>query len=801
MWERKKLYQAIDGSRKKKYYALIEFPYPSGDGLHVGHVRSYTAMDIVARKRRMDGCNVLYPIGWDAFGLPTENYAIKTKTHPKTVTKRNTDNFRRQLQSLGFAFDWDREINTTDPAYYKWTQWIFLKLFEAGLAYKAKTIINWCPKDKIGLANEEVVGGHCERCGMAVEKREKEQWMLKITAYAEKLLKGLENVDYIPEARIQQENWIGKSEGALIEFRITIAEAGLPHIEVFTTRADTLFGATYLVLAPEHELIAKYKTQIANWNEVEDYIQKTKSKSDIERTAEGKEKTGVELKGMKAINPANQKEIPVWISDYVLAGYGTGAIMAVPAHDERDFAFAKKFNLPIIPVIESKVNMSDSCYAGEGKLINSAKFDGMLSKKAKMAIAQFAGGKITAQYKLRDWVFSRQRYWGEPIPLVFCENCAETQKFKNKGEKINPGWFAMSEKNLPLELPNIKSYTPTDTGESPLANIASWIKTTCPRCGGSARRETDVMPNWAGSSWYFLRYVDPKNKRAFADAKKLKYWMPVDWYNGGMEHTVLHLLYSRFWNQFLYDQKLIPTREPYKKRTSHGLILGEGGVKMSKSKGNVVNPDELVRQFGADALRLYEMFIGPFDQHVSWDPRGIVGIKRFLDRVWKLFHGTRNTEHGTKKQSADTERLLHQTMKKVSEDIENLRMNTAVSSLMVLLNEMGNSEIDSKKKFLLLLAPFAPHIADELWQMLGEKKSIHTQAWPKFDKKKAQAGTFGLVVQVNGKVRAVIDASTGMLQNDAETLALSDQRIIKQIDGKKPTRVIYVPDKLINFVL
>ena len=834
-WQKNKLYRAVDGSKKKKYYTLVEFPYPSGDGLHVGHVRSYTALDVVVRKRRMEGYNVLYPIGWDAFGLPTENYAIKTQTHPKIVTKKNTDNFRRQLQSLGFSFDWDREINTTDPQYYKWTQWLFLKFFEHGLAYKARTTINWCPKDKIGLANEEVVSGACERCGTAVEKREKEQWMLRITAYAEKLLKGLEKVDYIPEARVQQENWIGKSEGAVIKFPINIAEVGLPHIEVFTTRADTLFGATYLVLAPEHEFIQKYESRITNYGEVKKYISEARKKTDMERTAEGKEKTGVELKGIMAVNPATKKEIPVWISDYVLAGYGTGAIMAVPAHDERDFAFAKKFGLDIVLVIqphnipgvsdlvdgEEKLNRIlhlDIAYTGEGRLMNSGKFNHLKGEEARTAITNFVGGKITTQYKLRDWVFSRQRYWGEPIPLVFCKRCKESglgssaSKLReglplSKGEALHPGWIPVREKDLPVELPNVKNYKPTDTGESPLANISSWVKTTCPRCGGPARRETDVMPNWAGSSWYFLRYIDSKNKRAFADAKKLKHWMPVDWYNGGMEHTVLHLLYSRFWNQFLYDIKLVPVAEPYKKRTSHGLILAEGGVKMSKSKGNVINPDEVVRQFGADALRLYEMFVGPFNQHVSWDPHGIIGTKRFLERVWKL--GGKLKVKGQKikykSENKKLDQVLHQTIKKVSEDIENLRMNTAVSSLMILLNEMEkeqeNIQHTTYNLFLKLLAPFAPHIVEELWGVLGEKKSIHTQPWPRFDKKKAQEDVFGLVVQINGKVRAVINTSTGISQNEAERLVLlSDERVIKTLDGKKLRRVIYVPDKLINFV-
>ncbi|OGZ46068.1 MAG: leucine--tRNA ligase [Candidatus Ryanbacteria bacterium RIFCSPHIGHO2_02_FULL_45_13b] len=805
IWEKKKIYHALDGSKKKEYYAMIEFPYPSGDGLHVGHVRSYTAMDIVARKRRMEGYNTLYPIGWDAFGLPTENYAIKTKIHPRIVTKRNTDTFRRQLKSLGFSFDWDREINTTDPAYYKWTQWIFLKLFEAGLAYKAKTTINWCPKDKIGLANEEVVGGACERCGTAVEKREKEQWMLRITAYAEKLLKGLETVDYIPEAKTQQEHWIGKSEGALLKFKIVSSKQSA-EVEVFTTRADTLFGATYIVLAPEHELVTKLEDQIINYGEVKKYIFEARKKTDMERTAESKEKTGAELKGITAINPANKKEIPVWISDYVLAGYGTGAIMAVPAHDERDFTFAKKFSLSIIPVIEPETGEvregeEKLCYAGEGKLINSGKFDGMLSEKAKSEITQFVGGKITTKYKLRDWVFSRQRYWGEPIPLVYCQNCAKEKKFKSAGEKINPGWIPALEKNLPVELPNVKNYMPTDTGESPLANIKRWVKVKCPRCKGEAHRETDVMPNWAGSSWYFLRYTDPKNKKAFADAKKLKYWTAVDWYNGGMEHTVLHLLYSRFWNQFLFDQKLVPTREPYKKRTSHGLIMGEGGIKMSKSKGNVVNPDSVVKEFGADALRLYEMFLGPFNQPVAWDPRGIVGMERFLERVWLV---STEKKFVSKIDDPALETLLHKTIKKVSEDIESMAFNTAVSACMVFTNECVKREqiqIDIWRQFVCMLASYAPHIAEELWSQMGGKKSVHLEPWPKYDRRKIIEETFTLVVQVNGKVRDSFEVPQHITQKEAETLALARSHV-KQALGNMPVkRVIFVPGRLVNIVI
>jgi len=848
VWEKQKLYQAKFPSKKKKYYALIEFPYPSGDGLHVGHVRSYTAMDIVARKRRMEGYNVLYPIVSDAFGLPTENYAIKTKTYPKVVTKKNTDNFRRQLKLLGFSFDWDREINTTDPVYYKWTQWLFLKFFEQGLAYKAKTEINWCPKDKIGLANEEVIGGACERCGTAVEKREKEQWMLRITAYAEKLLEGLKEVDYIPQAKLQQENWIGRSEGAVIQFPLKLNARNYAertrkdaekdsYVEVFTTRPDTIFGATFLVLGPEHEFVASLlkvksqKSKVKNIEEIGKYIAVAKAKTKEERVDEKGEKTGVQLHGIMAVNPATGQEISVWVADYVLGDVGTGAIMAVPAHDERDFAFAKKYWLDIVPVVvPSKANgdtanhiterlrgfVAEEVYTGRGTLMHSGAFNGMDSEEAKWKIVKKLGGEKKIQYRLRDWVFSRQRYWGEPIPLIFCMECKKSVEMQNfgvppkrddysKGELMNLGWIPVPEKDLPVELPDVASYIPTDTGESPLANMEDWVRVKCPRCGGEARRETDVMPNWAGSSWYFLRYADPHNKKEFAAKKKLEHFMPVDWYNGGMEHTVLHLLYSRFWNQFLYDIGLVPSSEPYIKRTSHGLILGEGGIKMSKSKGNVVNPDELISQFGADALRLYEMFIGPFNQHASWDPHGIVGMRRFLERVWNISAKCKVQSAKLQSKNIKLETLLHKTIKKVSEDIENLRMNTAVSALMVLLNEMeaDAEEISNEviKIFLRLLAPFTPHIAEELWHSLGEKKSIHVYSWPQYDEEKIKEDMFQLVIQVNGKVRATMEAAAGISKEEAEQLALAHERVIKALDGKKPEKVIYVAGRLVNIVV
>jgi len=960
IWEKKGIYKARDFSKKPKYYSLIEFPYPSGDGLHVGHPRPYIGMDIISRKRRLEGFNVLYPIGWDAFGLPTENYAIKTGKDPRVVTKKNSDTFRRQIKSLGISFDWSREINTTDPKYYKWTQWIFLQFFKKGLAYKKKMMINWCPKDKIGLANEEVVGGCCERCGTAVEKREKEQWMLAITKYADRLDKDLDNVDYLPQIKLAQRNWIGKSVGAEIQFDIRIAvqtlknlpalpASGLRHgsnfsvsapqyIKVFTTRPDTIFGATYLVLAPEHEMVQKLKTQIVNWNEVEKYIKEVKNKTEIERTAENKIKTGVELKSVKAINPATKEEISIWIADYVLIHYGTGAIMAVPAHDERDFEFAKKYNLPIKQVVAhivrpdqyavkdkepweerdavmcivkhwekneflcqewkdfsevrtfvsggielgedvisaglreikeetgyvnvkfikqlggfsyieffhkrkkinrrarfrylyyelqdgEKINISEEesnqhrvlwkkpeevldflnigekeriwelfngkeeSFTGVGYMVNSGKFDGMDSEKAKKEIIKFVNGKEKTTFKLRDWVFSRQRYWGEPMPIVHCEKC---------------GMVPMHEKDLPLILPKVKNYQPTDSGESPLANISKWVNTKCPKCKGKAKRETDTMPNWAGSSWYYLRYTDSKNKKEFANKKNLKYWLGsdthnggVNWYNGGNEHTTLHLLYSRFWHKFLFDLKLVPTSEPYKKRTSHGMILGEGGVKMSKSLGNVINPDEIVKTYGADTLRVYEMFMGPFNQFVAWSSESIIGSRRFIERVWNL-------QYKIQKNKKYTEFEIEKTIKKVGEDIEEMKFNTAISTLMIFINEMGKLESISQnvyEKFLKIFSPFAPHITEELWHNLGYKNSIHLSDWPKWDENLIKDEEIKIVVQVNGKVRTEIMIKVENNEEGIKKQAISDKTILKYIEGKDIKKVIYVKNRLVNIVV
>jgi leucyl-tRNA synthetase len=933
VWDKEKVFAADDSSTKPKWYSLIEFPYPSGVGLHVGHILSNTAMDIISRKRRMEGYNVLYPIGWDAFGLPTENYAIKTGISPQVATKKNTDNFRAQLKSMGFSFDWDREIDTTDPEYYKWTQWMFLQFYKHGLAYKAKAEINWCPKDKIGLANEEVENGKCERCGGPVEQKTKEQWMLKITAYAEKLLDGLKTVDYLPEIKAQQENWIGRSEGALLQFTIKNSQLG---VEVFTTRPDTLFGATYLVLAPEHSIVSSLKSEVSNLGEVEKYITATKLKNDLDRT-EAKEKTGVELKGIKAINPATKEEIPVWIGDYVLATYGTGAIMAVPAHDERDFEFARKFNLSVKQVIAPLITVtgnskpregkpvrkktvvtgiirnpktdefliqrladtdvaftgggvedgedivdalkrevieetgytdfvvsqrkfpnffgkgyklkkdtncfdyeyfyevellstakqpisseeaakhtlewvprnkvketitldthhfiwdvysrkSEFIYTDSGQMINSGKFDGMPSEEAKKAITEFVGGKTTVKYKLRDWVFSRQRYWGEPIPLVHCEK---------------DGWVAVPDDELPVKLPEVENYQPRDDGQSPLASIESWVKTKCPTCKGEARRETDTMPNWAGSSWYFLRYLDPDNKKIFADKEKMKHWLPVDWYNGGMEHSTRHLLYSRFWNLFLHDIGEVPVGEPYKKRTSNGIILGSDGTKMSKSVGNVVNPDELVKEFGADALRLYEMFIGQFSKGAAWDQRGILGTARFLERVWKI---SEQVFSATSPVSTEEKiaRSLHKTIKKVSDDIEAMNFNTAISAMMIFVNEVTDAEYkisnEDLRKFLKVLSPFAPHIAEELWELGGGEGLIARAAWPVVDPVLLVDDTFELLVQINGKIRAKTPAPKGISQEKAEEIALKMDEVKRWVSGV-PKKVVFVKDRLINFIV
>lgn len=786
IWDQEGAFYASDDKSKEKFYALIEFPYPSGQGLHVGHPRPYTALDIVARKRRMQGYNVLYPIGWDAFGLPTENYAIKNKIHPRIVTERNVARFKGQLKALGLSFDWSREINTTDPEYYKWTQWIFLKLFEKGLAYKKEAAINWCTDCKVGLANEEVVNGVCERCGGEVVRRVKNQWMLRITEYAEKLIKDLDLVDYIERVKIQQKNWIGRSEGMEVDFQIT----GGKVITVYTTRPDTLFGATYMVIAPEHPLLEELKDHIKNMKELKDYIESANKKSDFERTEMAKDKTGVKIEGIMAVNPANKKEIPIFISDYVLMSYGTGAIMAVPGHDDRDWEFAKKFSLPIVEVV-SGGNIEEGAYTNieEGILVNSDFINGLKVKEAKEKISKWLEekglGKRKVNFKLRDWVFSRQRYWGEPIPLIYCETC---------------GWVPVPEKELPLLLPEVESYEPTETGESPLAKITDWIETTCPKCGGPGCRETDTMPQWAGSSWYFLRYVDPHNKDAFASKENLDYWLPVDWYNGGMEHTTLHLLYSRFWHKFLHDCGIVPTPEPYQKRTSHGMILGENNEKMSKSRGNVINPDEIIEEFGADTFRVYEMFIGDFEKSVPWSQNGVKGCRRFLERVWKLQNLVVEGEHF----SPELETAMHKTIKKVSEDFETLKFNTGIAALMTLLNDFNSAGKVTKEEmsvFLLLLTPVAPHIAEELWQRLGFEGMIHQQAWPVWDEAKTVEKMIEIAVQINGKVRGKIVIPSDGTQEDARRKMEADEKIFEFIQGKKVVKEIYVPGRIYNIVV
>ncbi len=909
-----KNWKAKDFSKHRKLYLLVEFPYPSGDGLHVGHCRSYAALDILARKKRMEGYNVLYPMGWDAFGLPTENYAIKKGVHPAIITKRNVAIFKKQLKNMGFSFDWSREINTTDPKYYKWTQWIFLQFFKRGLAYQAEMPINWCPSCKIGLANEEVIDNKCERCGAETEKRKIKQWMLKITQYAERLIKDLEKVDYLEKIKTQQINWIGKSEGALIKFPIVgddgnVGNVGDVHfqqakrsnkrsdptvqtyLEVFTTRLDTIFGCTYCVVAPEHKIIQNLEYRILNIEEIKNYINEAKKKTDIERTMAWEKvppqsgedarisnqiedlekfgnKTGVEIKGIKAINPFANEEAPIFVADYVLGHYGTGAVMAVPAHDERDFAFAKKYRLPIRKVVLPKpllliarnaedvavgarniLRVEAECFIEDGELINSGQFTGLISGEARKKMIEWleknnlGGEKIN--YKLRDWIFSRQHYWGEPIPLVFCPACkkqAQTytdstqtnaDQFLRKsalsrrnsakftaGELINPGWIAVPEKDLPVILPNVKNYKPTDTGESPLAKITGWVNVKCPKCKGQAKRETDTMPNWAGSSWYYLAYLlgnqksKSKNQKYVWDKKKINYWMPVDLYNGGMEHTTLHLLYSRFWHKFLYDLKLVKGPEPYQKRISHGMVLGEGGIKMSKSKGNVVNPDEQIKKYGADSLRLYEMFMGPFDEAIPWDPRGIVGMKRWLERIWKLsskFVPNPKSEIRNSKQisnlnfqNSKSEKLLHKAIKKVSEDIENFRFNTAISAMMILTNEMEKEkEIpqDIYSKFLIILSVFAPHLCEELWLMLGCKKSIQLEPWPKYDPKLIKEETFELVVQINGKVRDKFEVATDIFEEEAKILTLARPSVRMWLKEKSARKIIFVPNKLINIVV
>ncbi len=784
IWDDEKAFAATDDYSKPKYYALVEFPYPSGQGLHVGHPRPYTALDIVARKRRMQGYNVLYPMGWDAFGLPTENYAIKNKIHPRIVTENNVKHFKQQLHSLGYSFDWDREINTTDPQYYKWTQWIFLKLFKEGLAYKSEMPINWCTSCKVGLANEEVVNGVCERCGSPVVRKVKSQWMLKITDYAEKLLEGLEDVDYIERVKVSQKNWIGKSQGAEVEFQVAGKEEKLT---VYTTRPDTLFGATYMVVSPEHPMLDKYKEDIKNWDAIQDYREQAAKKSDFERSELAKEKTGVAIDGLTAINPVNEKEIPIWVSDYVLMSYGTGAIMAVPAHDTRDWEFAKKFDLPIIEVVAGGENVQEEAYTdvASGKLINSGFLDGLEVAEAKKKMIAFLEekgiGKSKTNFKLRDWVFSRQRYWGEPIPIVKCEKC---------------GYVPLPESELPLELPDVDSYMPTDNGESPLAAMTDWVNTTCPCCGGPAQRETDTMPQWAGSSWYFLRYTDPKNTEALASKEALKYWLPVDWYNGGMEHTTLHLLYSRFWHRFLYDQGVVPTKEPYQKRTSHGMILGENGEKMSKSRGNVVNPDDIVMDYGADTLRTYEMFIGAFDLSASWSENGVKGCRRFLDRVWKL---QEILVDGNEYRSA-FETKMHQTIQKVSSDFENLKYNTAIAAMMSLLNDFykeGSINRAEFKTFLILLNPVAPHITEEIWENCGYEGRVYAQTWPEFDEAKTVEDTIELPVQINGKTRAVVTLPADVDKDTA--IAAGKELIADKLTGTI-VKEIYVPGRIINIV-
>ncbi len=795
-WKKNGTFEAAEDSSKPKFYGLIEFPYPSGAGLHVGHPRPFTAMDVITRKRRMDGFNVLYPIGFDAFGLPTENYAIKTGRPPEEVTAENIANFTRQLTSLGYGFDWSRAVDTTDPKYFKWTQWIFLQLYKHGLAYKKNQPINWCPKDKIGLANEEVVQGCCERCGTAVEQRNKEQWMLAITKYADKLLEGLKEVDYITPARVQQENWIGKSEGAEVQFFVK-GQNEHP-ITVFTTRPDTIFGVTYIAVSAE---LAKEWLGIG-WKadqKIVEYIEKTLKERVATADRDEAEKTGISA-GFTVANPANGEEVPVWVTNYVMGGVGTGAIMGVPAHDERDFEFAKKFGLAIKPVVEG--GSEDKAFTETGVACNSEFLNGLTTTDAKKKmIAWFEEkklGKRKVNFKLRDWVFSRQRYWGEPIPLVHCEACAKSGKFESKGEEMNPGWIPLDEKELPLELPKVKKYEPTDTGESPLAAMDTWVNTKCPRCGGKARRETDTMPNWAGSSWYFLRYIDPKNTKVFASPEKLKYWSPVDWYNGGMEHTVLHLLYSRFWNQFLFDIGVVPTREPYKKRTSHGMILGPDGEKMSKSRGNVINPDEMVDQFGADAFRAYIMFMGPFDQFVQWDTNGLVGVRRFIDRVWNLQDTLVDGE-------SNEQVIMHQTIKKVGEDIDKMSFNTAIAKLMELVNHFSKEQKISREEygiFAKLLSPFAPHVAEEIWvKVLGNKKTITFEAWPTFRPELTVESTLTLAVQINGKVRDTLEVPADITEEQVKELVLKSEKVQKWLEGKSPKKIIYIKGKLVSVVI
>ncbi len=785
-WEERGSFHASEDRTKEKFYALVEFPYPSGAGLHVGHPRSYTALDIVARKKRMQGYNVLYPMGWDAFGLPTENFAIKNHIHPAVVTERNIARFKSQLQALGLSFDWSREISTTDPAYYKWTQWIFLQLYKKGLAYKKEMAVNWCTSCKCVLANEEVVQGVCERCGSEVVRRTKSQWMLKITEYAQRLIDDLDKVDYIERVKTQQKNWIGRSTGAEVDFVTTEGDK----LTVYTTRPDTLFGATYMVISPEHPAIEKWAEKLSNIDAVRAYREEAARKSDFERTELNKGKTGVRLDGVRAVNPVNDTEIPIFVSDYVLMSYGTGAIMAVPAHDERDWEFAKVFDLPIIEVVKGG-NVQEAAFTNveTGEMVNSGFLDGLSVAEAKKKIVEFLTekgvGHQKVNYKLRDWVFSRQRYWGEPIPLIFCEKC---------------GWVPLPEEQLPLTLPEVESYEPTENGESPLAKMTDWVNTTCPHCGGPAKRETDTMPQWAGSSWYFLRYMDPHNDKALASKEALDYWSPVDWYNGGMEHTTLHLLYSRFWHKFLYDIGVVPTPEPYAKRTSHGMILGENGEKMSKSRGNVVNPDEIIDTYGADTMRLYEMFIGDFEKAAPWSSTSIKGCRRFLERVWNLFD---QVQPGSA-YSEQHEILIHQTIKKVGEDIEALKHNTAIAAMMSLVNAFYDKGVNRAEyqTLLLLLNPFAPHITEELWALLGETGEVLSlQPWPQYEESKTVESTVEIAVQVNGKLRSTIRLPLDCGQEQAADTALADEKVRNAIAGKQVIKTIVVKNKIVNLVV
>ena len=787
IWEDKGVFHASDDTEKEKFYALIEFPYPSGQGLHVGHPRPYTALDTVARKRRLEGYNVLYPIGWDAFGLPTENYAIKNHIHPEIVTKKNIARFKKQIQSLGISFDWSREINTTDPEYYKWTQWIFIQLYKHGLAYKKEMNVNWCTSCKCVLANEEVVNGVCERCGSEVVHKVKSQWMLKITEYADRLINDLDLVNYPDRVKAQQKNWIGRSKGAEVDFTTTTGDT----LTIYTTRADTLYGATYMVISPEHPMIEKWADKISNMDEIKKYQEAAARKSDFERTEVAKEKTGVRIDGVNAINPVNNKEIPIFISDYVLVSYGTGAIMAVPAHDTRDWEFAKKFDLPIIEVVKGG-NVQEEAYTdcAKGIMVNSGMLDGLTVDEAKKKIIDWltseGKGHSKVNYKLRDWVFSRQRYWGEPIPMVYCEKC---------------GYVPIDEKDLPLRLPMVESYEPTDNGESPLAKMTDWINTTCPCCGGKAKRETDTMPQWAGSSWYYLRYMDPHNKNAIASKEALNYWSPVDWYNGGMEHTTLHLLYSRFWHKFLYDIGVVPTPEPYAKRTSHGMILGENGEKMSKSRGNVVNPDEIVDEYGADTMRLYEMFIGDFEKAAPWSKASIRGCRRFVERYWNL----QSVLIDGDKIRPELEGAFNKAIKKVGEDIENIKFNTAIATLMALINDISNVKSINKEElriFSILLNPFAPHVTEEVYEVCKLGNGILAEAkWPEYDESKCVDESVEIVVQVNGKIKAKLNIPVDADKDAVLDLAKNDENVKKAIDGMKIIKEIVVPKKLVNLVV